>query len=180
MEEQEVPTEHLHESLHHAAHGGERWIFWVALTSALLAALAAVSSLKAGHYANEAMLAQIEASDQWSFYQSKSIKEAQLHSKMEILAALGKPTSEADAKKATEYAGDKQEIQKKAEDLNRDAKTFLHIHQGLAHSVTMFQVAIAVGAISVLAKRRPFWYVSMLFGVAGLAFMAHALYHALS
>ena len=37
--------------------------------------LAAIAALLAGHAANEALLEQIKASDQWSYYQSKSIKE---------------------------------------------------------------------------------------------------------
>ena len=90
MEEQEVPTEHLQEEMeHHAKHGGERWILGVALSSALLAALAAIASLQAGHNANEAMVSQIESANQWSYFQSKSIKEGQLKSKMDILEALG-------------------------------------------------------------------------------------------
>jgi len=43
MEDPEVPIEHLQEEIHHrAAHEGERWIMGVALSSALLASLAAV------------------------------------------------------------------------------------------------------------------------------------------
>src|SRR6201987_1388105 len=97
MEEPEVPTEHLHEHIHeHAEHSTERWILGVALSSALLAAFAAVASLMAGHNANEAVIAQIESSDQWSYYQSKSIKEAQLAGKLDLLAALDKPVADAD------------------------------------------------------------------------------------
>src|SRR6476660_6169146 len=87
MEGPEVPTEHLHEEMHeHARSGG--WIMRVALSSALTAALAAVAALKAGHTANEAMIAQIESSDQWTFYQAKSIKSSVLRSKMDILSSL--------------------------------------------------------------------------------------------
>ena len=71
--------------------GGNDGRSGVALSSALLAGFAAVSSLMAGHHANEAMMSQIESADQWSFYQSKSIKEAQLKGKADILNALGKP-----------------------------------------------------------------------------------------
>src|SRR5580693_10359834 len=84
MEDPEVPTEHLHEHMEHgAAHGGAPWMMGVALSSALLAGLAAVCSLLAGHHANEAMVDQIKASDQWAYYQAKGIKSAILSSKME-------------------------------------------------------------------------------------------------
>ena len=75
MEEAEVPLEHLHEHVKESAeHTGEAWISWVALSTAILAVLAAIASLLSGEYANEAMMNQIEASSQWSYYQAKSIK----------------------------------------------------------------------------------------------------------
>src|SRR5690349_24555158 len=91
MEGPEVPTEHLHEEIHHhAEHSRESWVLGVALSSALLAGLAAVAALMAGHHANEAMLSQIESSDQWSYFEAKSIKQAQIATKIYILFALGK------------------------------------------------------------------------------------------
>src|SRR5258708_33847704 len=96
MEEPEVPTEHLHEHIkEHAEHSTEKWILGVALSSALLAAFAAVASLLAGHNANEAVFSQIDSSEQWSYYQSKSIKKAKLAGKIDVLAALEKPAAEA-------------------------------------------------------------------------------------
>jgi hypothetical protein len=176
MEEPEVPTERLQEEIgHRVSHSPEQWTLGVALTCALLAGMAAVASMKAGHYANEAMILQIESADQWNYFQAKSIKEAQLKTKVEILNALGKPTSEADKSKAAEYSQDKEQIQKKAGELSTEAKHSLHTHHILAHSVTMFQIAIAVGAISVLTKRRLFWLVSLGFGVVGLLFVAQSL-----
>src|SRR4051812_1801928 len=85
MEEAEVPLESLHEHIHHSAeHGGERWISWVALSTAILAVLAAIAGLLSGQHANEAMANQIEASDQWAYYQAKGIKAAVLDAKMSL------------------------------------------------------------------------------------------------
>jgi len=176
MEEPEVPTEHLHEDIEHSvSHGAEKWILGVALTCALLAAMAAVSSMKTDHYANEAMISQIESANQWNYYQAKGIKEAQLKTKVEILSALGKSMSETDKTKAEEYSQEKEQIQGKAEELSKEARHYMRMHNILAHSVTMFQIAIAVGAISVLTKRRTFWFVSLAFGVVGLVFVAQSL-----
>jgi hypothetical protein len=70
MEEAEVPLEHLHEQVHHSAeHSGATWISWVALSTAILAVLAAIAGLLSGEHANEAMMNQIESSDQWNYYQ---------------------------------------------------------------------------------------------------------------
>ena len=176
MEDPEVPTEHLQEAINeHAAHG-ERWTLGVALSSAILASLAAVSSLNAGHHANEAMIAQIESANQWSYYQAKSIKESQLRSKMDLLEALGKPVAAMDLTKMSQYEDDKAKAQAKAEVLEHEARHFLRTHQVLARSVTLFQVAIAVGAISVLTKRRTFWLISLGFGAVGLGFALQSLY----
>jgi hypothetical protein len=176
MEEAEVPTEHLHEEIHHQVeHGRERWALGVALSSALLAGFAAVASLMAGHHANEAMMAQIESADQWTFYQSKGIKEAQLKGKADILNALGKPLPVADESKIAEYERDKEKIQKEAEDFEKDARNHLRTHEGLASSVTLFQIAIALGAISVLVRRRSFWLGSLVLGAIGVFFLIQSL-----
>ena len=44
-------------------------------------------------------------------------------------------------------------------------------HSVLSGGVTMFQVAIAVGAVAVLTKRRRFWYVAIGFGGLGTVFL---------
>jgi len=177
MEEPEVPTEQLQDEIHHQAeHGGERWILGVALSSALLASIAALASMTSGHYSTEAMVSQIESANQWSYFQSKSIKEAQLRTKMEMLEALGKPTSEPDKTKAAEYQNEKVEIQKKAEELGKEARQYLQTHHLLARSVTMFQIAIAIGAISALTRRKSFWFVSLVFGAIGLLFMLQSFW----
>jgi hypothetical protein len=179
MEDPEVPTEHLHEELHHhAEHTRERWVLGVALSSALLAGFAAVCSLMAGHHANEAMMSQIESTDQWGYYQSKGIKETALTSKAEILDALGKPVSAADKEKVIQYQQDKELIAKKADELEKKAQTHLRTHEVLASSVTMFQIAIAVGAISVLIRSRPFWLISLGLGVVGIAFLIQSFFTA--
>jgi Domain of unknown function (DUF4337) len=171
MEGPEVPTEHLHEEIHHhAEHARESWVLGVALSSALLAGLAAMAALLAGHHANEAMLSQIESSDQWNYFEAKSIKQAQTATKLDILSALGKAPAEADAARIAQYDAEKEQIQKKAEQLEKEAQDHLHTHQALAASVTLFQIAIAVGAISVLVRRRAFWLGSLLVGAIGIVF----------
>jgi hypothetical protein len=38
----------------------------------------------------------------------------------------------------------------------------------------MFQIAIAIAAISALTRKRKFWIVSLLFGIVGCAFLVLA------
>jgi len=171
MEELEVPTEHLHEHMeHHAEESKEKWVMGVALTSALLAALAAVSSLMAGFHANEAMIQRIKSSDQWNYYQAKGIKSAVLGTKVELLKSFKKPVSEQDIKKMEQYKEDQDKISEEAKKFEEESEDHLKHHETLAHSVTLFQVAIAVGAIAALTRKRIFWFVSMGFGAIGLVF----------
>ena len=126
----------------------------VALTTALLAVIAAVAALLAGHAANEAMLEQIEASNEWSHYQSKSIKATVLSSKIELLDGLGKPAGSKDADKLAEYGKDMKELQHAAESKELASAAHMKHHVVLARSVTFFQIAIALAAIAVLTKKR--------------------------
>lgn len=168
MEEAEVPLEGLHEATHHAAeHGGTPWISWVALSTAVLAVLAAIAGLLSGSHANEAMMAQIESSDQWAYYQAKGIKAAVLDAKM----TLSGQASEQDHSKAEKYSEEQAEIQKEAQAKKHEAESNFHQHEIFARAVTMFQIAIAVAAISALTKRRKYWLLSMILGLAGTVFL---------
>ena len=171
MEESEVPLEHLHEHVKETAeHSGAAWISWVALSTALLAVLAAIAGLLSGRHVNEAMMNQIEASDQWSFYQAKSIKASVLDAKMSL---AGTP-NESDQSKLDRYEKEQEEIKSEAERKKAAAKSNFHKHEVFARGVTMFQIAIAIAAISALTKRRRFWIVSLLFGAVGCAFLVLA------
>src|SRR2546423_5409094 len=125
MEEAEVPLEHLHEDIHHhAEHGGAPWISWVALSTAILAVLAAIAGLLSGKHANEAMMAQIQASDQWAFFQAKSIKASVLDAKMTLTATA----TDKDKEKAAQYAEEQGEIKREAEEKQHEAQSNFHKH----------------------------------------------------
>jgi hypothetical protein len=171
MEEAEIPLEHLHEHVKESAkHTGEVWISWVALSTAILAVLAAIASLLSGEHANEAMMSQIEAADQWSYYQSKSIKAAVLDAKTAFTGA----SDGEDQSKLARYEKEQEEIKLEAEQKQAAAKSYFHKHEVFARGVTMFQIAIAIAAISALTKKRRFWLVSLVFGGLGCAFLVLA------
>jgi hypothetical protein len=172
----EVPIEHAEEEIQHHAHGAtEPWIMGVALTAAILAALAAVTSLLGEYHANEALLKQIEAADQWSLYQAKGIKAGNVSTRVEIVRALGKTPSAADIETLDRYKHEQETIREEAEDLQAASHRHLKRHIPLACGVTMFQVAIAVGAISVLSRKKPFWLVAIAFGIGGVGFLIAGL-----
>lgn len=164
--------EHIEER---ASEAKEKWVSMVALSTAVLAVLAAVTSLLAGDHSDEAMSLQIASSDKWSYYQAKGIKAGLVESRMEIMTAMGHPVIDADQKKLEQYKKEQEDIKKEADDKQAESEVHSFLHGILARGVTMFQIAIAVGAISVMTKRKVFWGVSLLFGATGIYFLLHGL-----
>ncbi len=177
MEELESPIEKIQEELHESAnHSHESWIGKVALFSALVAVIAAVAALLAGHHSNEAMITQIKASDSWSFFQAKGIKSSILQMKVQLVHELGKVTSEKDDEKMIEYKKEQDEISEKAKEFEHESNHHLKIHEVLAQAVTLFQVAIAIAAITVLTRRKKLIFFSFGFSLIALFFFLQSFY----
>ena len=157
MEEQEVPVEHLHDIVHEQAHK-VTWSEKVALTTALFAVFAAISSLLSTHESDLAILSRVESSDQWSYYQAKSIKSA--------------ITQSSDEK--ARYEREQEAIRKEAEAKTEASEHAMHVHEYCAYAVTIFQVATALGAIAVLVKIKPVWYTSIVLGLVGIGLFIKA------
>ena len=91
----EVETDKLHEAIQEEMEKeGGGFLKRIALSTAILAAFAAIAALKAGATVNEALLLktestrlQAQASDQWAYYQAKGLKAAV----QEATAASWKP-----------------------------------------------------------------------------------------
>jgi len=176
-EELEVPIDKLHGTIHDEAEkSAEQWILRVALTTALLAVLAAITAMLAGHYANEAMIEQIQSADQWAYFQAKGIKAAVLESKMELLAGLGRDVVAKDKEKAAEYKKEQKDIEEVAREKERSSSARLATYKVLASGVTLFQIAIAMSAISVLTRRKWLWYIGGVLGLAGMVFLIQGLF----
>ncbi len=186
MEEIEASTEALEEEIHHQAHGlddahsshnaRERWISQVALSSALLAVFAAIGALLSNHHANEAMIEQIQVSDKWSYYQAKGIKANLLATKLDLLESLGRKAPKKELEKLATYKAEQDDIASEAKEKEETSEKHLRNHLVLARGVTLFQVAIAIAAISVLTRRRRFWYLGIAFGTIGLGFLVQGVF----
>lgn len=175
MEEIEVPTEHLHEAIQEKAEEKkEKWILYVALSTAFMAVLAAVAGLLAGHHANEALIERVKASDQWSFYQSKNLKEEMAVNTDKILHSLSTPAhpvTEDNSKLIAHYEKDKEGIKKTAEEAEKNSERHLGKHVPLAAAVTAFQIAIAISAIAILTRKKRLWYGGLLLTLIGIVFL---------
>jgi hypothetical protein len=177
-EEIEIPTEHLHEEIQEKAEEGrEKWTLYLALSTALMAVLAAVASLLAGHHANEALIERAKASDQWNFYQSKSLKQEIALNTDQILRAVGKtdPAVKDHSADIARYDREKADIKKEADEDERKSEAHLGKHVPLATAVTAFQIAIAISAIAILTRRKKLWYGSLVLTVVGIVFLIQGL-----
>ena len=166
MEEQEVPTEGLSEKINEQAEKEKDWSFYIAISTALIAVLAAITSLLAGHHSNEALIEQIKASDQWAFYQAKGIKAD--------VASLNRDNYFRDSLEK-KYKVQQQDIKKEAEKDQNISEMHLQKHILLAKSVTLFQISIAISAISILSKKRILWYFAILIAITGIVFFIFGL-----
>lgn len=170
MTEIEVPLEKIQEDISHAAHhaSGDTASFMnrAALLSAFLAVAAAISALFAGHYANEAMIEQIQSADRWAYYQAKGIKANLAEFRNEM------SPSEKTAAKLEGYRKEQEEIKAEAGHKEAESRALLNKHETLAASVMFFQVAIALTAIAVLTRKKRFLLASLTLGLLGLGWMA--------
>jgi hypothetical protein len=171
----------------------ERWTKYVSLTMVAVAVLAAIATLKGGGFStrslkemNEATFNQTQASDQWSFFEAKSIKQNLYQIELERLANAPVPDAAAVAKmkaKVDKYDKDKAEITALAKqfeatrDAARDRASVSAEHsKGMGLSITLFQVAIALGAMCLIVKKKPLWFAAMVFGLLAVGQMVRVLY----
>ena len=189
----EVETEKLHEAIleekEKAGHAHEGLIRTIAITTSLLAALAALASLRAGATVNEALALktdatnlQARASDQWAYYQAKGVKAAVQESIFSAWQAAGKEPPVDTAEKVRRYGDEQEAIREKAVELERErdakeqeAEHLLHHHHYYAAAVAFFQVSIALGAVAALTRLRFVWAASVLVGLGGIISAARVL-----
>ena len=169
----------------------EKWLNYLALTTVILAVCATLSTFKGGGYSTRSVLSQSQASDQWAYYQSKSIKgylyELQKEKfELELRAAdsrtkkiLGEDYEkriEAYSRKIKKYDEEKAGIEKDAkvlESLRDDAQKHSNAF-GMA--VIFLQIAILLSSIAALLKKKTVWIFGLVTGVLGLVYFANGFW----
>jgi hypothetical protein len=159
----------------------DSWTKYVSLSMIFLAVLAAVASQKGGGFSstvmkqlNEATFNQAAASDQWSLYQAKGIKQSLVEEQLDVLGGTGAAPGKIAAlqAKAKRYDSEKRDVMKDAQALEarRDASrntaehaSFLGGKMSLAS--TLFQVAIAMGGVCLIVRKRWLWAMSLALGL---------------
>jgi hypothetical protein len=167
------------------------WLNYLALTTVVLALCATLSTFKGGGYSTRAVMSQSQASDQWAFFQAKSVKSnlyAIQKEKLQMeLIGLGekgsKNVAEAYQKKIEEYAKkietyekEKAEIQAAAKNLEGVRDESQKHSKAFGMAVIFLQIAILLSSIAGLLKKKPVWYLGLAIGTVGMVYFANGFY----
>jgi hypothetical protein len=176
-----------HEHAEHAAHAaesGDPLISQVTFTIAILAVAAAISasletteSDSAIVAKNEAVLFQDQATDHWSFANSKSLRKKLF----ELAADNGGAKAAGYAAKAKSEGLDELKAQAlaKADEAKRDAaldrgEVLEKQHGRLTVASTLLHMAIAIATLAILLRRRWPWVAALALSAGGVAAVAWA------
>jgi hypothetical protein len=164
----------------------EKWLTYMAITTVLIAVAATLSTFKGGGFSTRSLLNQTKASDQWAFYQSKSIKGyiydlRKENLDLQIESLEKQPGSENRIKKYQElsqdYAKKVKKYDEEKEEITKVAKGFETLRdESKLHSdkfgiaVIFLQISILLSSIATLSKKKFVWMVGLAFGAIGIFF----------
>ncbi len=164
-----MSADELQELQEHAEHAhGDPSLAPVSLTMAVLAVLVAVVALL-GHRAHtEEVVLQAKASDQWSYYQAKNIRQHE----DELFVAANNGVAEATRQKylqeAERYSHEKEEIQTEARSLEREVGKERRRADRYDLAEVFLEIGLVITSITLLSGRRMFWHLGIVFSVIGM------------
>jgi Domain of unknown function (DUF4337) len=172
------------EHAEHAAHSGDKLIGQVTFTIAVLAVAAAIAasletteSDAAIGAKNDAVLVQDQATDQWGFANSKSLRKNIFTIASDAGGAKSADYAKSAAKESAD--GDRAKSDAKALEAKRDA----FLEQGERHekrhgrltvASTLLHMAIAIATLAIILHRKWPWYTALALSAAGVAVGAWA------
>jgi hypothetical protein len=147
----------------------------VSVTISILAVLVAAVTLL-GHRAHtEELLLQAQATDQWAYYQAKNIRLHEMQAVADILGALDTrdkektdATREKYMKEVERYEGDKDDISDKAKELESERDLVSRRADRFDGGEALLEVGLVICSITLLTKKRLFWFSGMLVAAAGV------------
>jgi hypothetical protein len=153
----------------------ERGLAPVTLTMAILAVLVAAVTLL-GHRAHtEEVLLQTRAADQWAYYQAKEIRRRNyelfldelsiftLQNEQQVGAIRDKYSKQVDR-----YAGELKDIEAEARNAETEVKTEEARADRFDLSEVLLEAALVICSITLLTRKRIFWYFGIVLSLAGL------------
>ncbi len=159
-------------------HGGEEGplVLPVSITISIMAVLVASVTLLGHRTHTEELLRQSQASDRWAQYQAKSVRlhETQGFSDVvNIVASLDKERGaalrEKYIKEVEHYQGDKEDISKEAKDLESERDLAGRKADRFDGGEALLEIGLVICSITLLTKRKLFWFGGMLIGGLGVA-----------
>lgn len=166
----------------------QKWMGYLALSTAIMAVLAALTTLYMGKFSSRAIMNQGLESDQWAFYQAKSIKqhtfemskkalELQYRSQKGLpadVAADYEKTLSKYAEEVKRYDGEKKEIKDKAEGIAKVKLKAQDMGGNFAYALIFLQIAIMLSSLASLTKRHYLWYIALVCNLGWLFFFLDA------
>ncbi|MDP9375550.1 MAG: DUF4337 domain-containing protein [Chloroflexota bacterium] len=171
----------------------ERFRRRVAITIGVLAMLLALTGLGGDDAASAVVNSNIEASDTYAFYQAKNIRQTSNRlagDEMEILL-LSEPNLSSEARGAIERRRDsyraqearlesepetgegKRELLAKAEELVKQRARAQRQDPNFDYAQALFQIAIVLASVSIVATSRPLFAFSLLLGTVASLLMVN-------
>ena len=130
----------------------------LATAGALISYQSGSAQTEAMFLKNESILKQAEASDQWAYYQAKSMKSHLAETTADT--ALAPEIRQKYVAQRAQLEKEKSEIEAEAKKLGLESKRLgteseakLRPHERLALAMTFIQIAVALAAITVLTRR---------------------------
>jgi hypothetical protein len=168
-ESTELVSELVMEQMEHdrGESGSKSWHRKVALSTLLLALLAALGGLLAGITAHESNQEQIAEIISLTVLEGDRVSVEVLKAKHEILISMGETLDEAEISAIQAIEA---EIDQKREEIVEEeslARAFAQTHLIFAVAVTLLAVGISVSGMSVVIEQKWLWGVGMIFGVVG-------------
>ena len=162
----------------HGGHGGREegpFAMPVAVTLSILAVIMALLTLLGHRASKEELLLQTQEADQWALFQAKNSGLRSMQAGADMLGALMPVDKEAAAtlrekylKEAERYAEEKAEAQKEAEGLKHERQLVTQRGNRYESGEVVLQIALIICSLTLLTKKKLFWYGGMLLGVAGI------------
>ena len=162
----------------------EPWLNYLALTTIIFAVAATLSTFKGGGYSTRSVLSQEQASNKWSYFQSKGMKLYLYETQKDVLELdlMKTPKNEkvivtAYQQKIAEYAKSVERYEQEKSDIKKEAESFeLMRDEAKKHSnefgmaVIFLQISILISSISALIKRKYLWLMAIGVGAVGLIY----------
>ena len=160
---------------HHHDHGDNPLVLPVSVTISILAVLVAVVTLL-GHRAHtEELSRETQAASRWTQYQAKSIRQHEAENTSDIVnlvTSLDKEKGEALRRKYEKqlehYASDREDVSQQAKELAAERDLAARKADRFDAGEALLEIGLVICSITLLAKKKAFWFGGMAIGAAGI------------